>query len=280
MFGRIITNFMKFRSILAVTLGALLLASCASIENINYFQDAQKFNISVPVQPSMITIQPKDQVFIFVKCSDVELTTLFNLPYVTQRLGQTTGSSASAASYPNGIVGYTVDQTGYIDFPVLGRIRIQGLTREQTADFIKNALISRELALDPVVTVDFANLSVAVLGDVKAPGRYFIDRDDFTILDAIARAGDLNITGIREKVIVLRMEDNVQKSYFVDLTSAQSLYTSPVYYLQQNDVVVVNPNDKRARESTVNGNNVRSSSFWISIASLAASVATLIIRTL
>ena len=271
---------MKFRSILAVTLGALLLASCASIENINYFQDAQKFNISVPVQPSMITIQPKDQVFIFVKCSDVELTSLFNLPYVTQRLGQTTGSSASAASYPNGIVGYTVDQTGYIDFPVLGRIKIQGLTREQTADYIKNALISRELALDPVVTVDFANLSVAVLGDVKAPGRYFIDRDDFTILDAIARAGDLNITGIREKIIVLRMEDNVQKSYFVDLTSAQSLYSSPVYYLQQNDVVVVNPNDKRARESTVNGNNVRSSSFWISIASLAASVATLIIRTL
>ena len=271
---------MKIRNILAVVLGAALLASCASIENIDYLQDAQQYNISIPVEPSMITIQPKDQVFIFVKCSDAELANLFNLPYVTQRLGQTTGSSTTASSYPNGIVGYTVDQNGYIDFPVVGKIKIQGLTREATAEYIKNALMEKELALDPVVTVDFANLSVSVLGDVKAPGRYFIDRDDYTILDAIAKAGDLNITGVRENVIVLRMEDNVQKSYTIDLTSAQSVYTSPVYYLRQNDVVVVNPNDKKARESTVNGNNVRSSSFWISIASLAASVATLIIRAI
>jgi len=269
---------MKIRSILAVAFGALVLASCASIDNINYFQDAQQFDLSIPMEPKMITIQPKDQMAIIVKCSDVELTNLFNLPYLTQRLGQTTGSSATASSYSSGVVGYNVDKDGYIDFPIVGKLKVQGLTREETAEYIKNTLIERELALDPVVTVDFMNLSVAVLGDVKAPGRYFIDRDDFTILDAISKAGDLNITGIREHVIVLRMEGNVQKSYSVDLTSAQSLYTSPVYYLRQNDVIVVNPNDKRARESTVNGNNVRSSSFWISIASLAASVATLIIR--
>ena len=117
------------------------------------------------------------------------------------------------------------------------------------------------------------NLSVAVMGEVARPGRYNIIRDNFTLFDAISSAGDLTIRGRRDGVIVLREEDGVQKKYVVNLCSARGVLSSPVYYLQQNDMVYVEPNDVRARESTVNGNNVRSTSFWISIASLVSTIA-------
>ena len=131
---------------------------------------------------------------------------------------------------------------------------------------------------DPVVTVEFSNLYISVLGEVNNPGRYGIDRDKITLLDAIGMAGDLTIYGKRQNVVVMREEEGKQLFYRVDLTSVDDLYSSPVYYLQQKDVVYVEPNETRARQSTVNGNNVRSTSFWVSIASLLTSVAVLIFK--
>lgn len=110
------------------------------------------------------------------------------------------------------------------------------------------------------------------------PGRFSIDKDNLTILDALSQAGDLTIYGKREKVLVLRKEEGKQRVYGVNLCSAEHLYTSPAYYLQQNDVVYVEPNATKARQSTVNGNNVRSTSFWISLASLLTSIAVLIAK--
>lgn len=120
------------------------------------------------------------------------------------------------------------------------------------------------------------NLSVDVMGEVNRPGRYNIDKDHLTILDALSQAGDLTIHGKREKVLVLRTEEGKQRVYGINLCSADHLYSSPVYYLQQNDVVYVEPNDTKARQSTVNGNNIRSTSFWISLASLLTSIGILI----
>ena len=120
------------------------------------------------------------------------------------------------------------------------------------------------------------NLCISVLGEVNNPGRFNIDRDRVTILDALSMAGDLTIYGNRFKVMVMRQEGDVQRVYGVNLTSGKQIYTSPVYYLQQNDVVYVEPNEVRARQSTVNGNNVRSTSFWISLASLLTSIGILI----
>ena len=105
-----------------------------------------------------------------------------------------------------------------------------------------------------------------------------INRDSLTILDALSEAGDLTIFGKREKVLVLRQENGKQRVYGINLCSADQLYTSPVYYLQQNDVVYVEPNDTKSRQSTVNGNTVRSTSFWISLASLITSIAVLIAK--
>lgn len=150
------------------------------------------------------------------------------------------------------------------------------MKREEIAEYIKNELIKENLVKDPVVTVEFANLCISVLGEVNNPGRFSIDRDKLTVLDALSMAGDLTIYGNRSKVMVLRQEGDVQRVYGLNLTSGNHVYTSPAFYLQQNDVVYVEPNAVKARQSTVNGNNVRSTSFWISLASLLTSIGILI----
>ena len=126
------------------------------------------------------------------------------------------------------------------------------------------------------MTVEFANLCISVLGEVNNPGRFSTDRDKLTVLDALSMAGDLTIYGNRSKVMVLRQEGDVQRVYGLNLTSGNHVYTSPAFYLQQNDVVYVEPNAVKARQSTVKGNNVRSTSFLISLASLLTSIGILI----
>lgn len=203
------------------------------------------------------------------------LADMFNLPIVAHRVGYSQESSLNQSQQ---VSCYTVDENGEIDFPVLGKIKVAGKNREEIAAYIKKELIDRKLINDPVVTVEFSNLYISVLGEVNNPGRYGIDRDKITLLDAIGMAGDLTIYGKRQNVVVMREEEGKQLFYRVDLTSVDDLYSSPVYYLQQKDVVYVEPNETRARQSTVNGNNVRSTSFWVSIASLLTSVAVLIFK--
>lgn len=268
--------FMKHKSIVAFMAAAVLAASCAAPEKISYFQDADQYGLSIPVHENHIRLRPEDKIAIIVNTSNDQLTNLFNLPYISQRLG---GVSQSVSSnYSQAVSGYTVDAEGFIDFPVVGQIYVAGLTRPEVAETVKKELVSRDLVKDPVVTVEFMNLTVSVMGEVTRPGRYAIEKDKLTILDALSMAGDLTIFGKRENVKVMRIVDGKQTSFNVDLCSAQSVMASPVYYLQQDDLIYVEPNDVRARQSTVNGNNIRSTSFWISIASLAASVGTLLIR--
>ena len=267
---------MKFCKILSLTLMVLAAVSCSTPKEISYFQDLQpgvtELTITDPVE---IKVRPKDKLSILVNAQDQKLTNMFNLPILSQQIGlDNTGSSGTS----RGVSGYTVDTNGYINFPVLGKVKVEGMTREQIAEYLIGQLKEHELIKDPVVTVEFLNLGVSVLGEVNNPGRIKIDRDNMTILDALSEAGDLTIFGKREKVLVLRQENGKQRVYDVNLCTANRLYSSPVYYLQQNDVVYVTPNDTKARQSTVNGNTVRSTSFWISLASLITSIAVLIAK--
>ena len=257
-----------------LTAGTVMLSSCGSSKEVVYFQDLKpgESEITLP-EVQTITVQPEDKISIIVNSRDPQLTNLFNLPYISKQLGNT---SQISSSNNQGVSGYTVDAEGNIDFPVLGKVHVAGLKREEIAEHIKNELVTKNLVKDPVVTVEFMNLCVSVMGEVNNPGRFSIDRDQMTILDALSMAGDLTIYGNRQKVLVLRQENGQQRVYGVNLTSGEHVYTSPAYYLQQNDVVYVEPNNVRARQSTVNGNNVRSTSFWISLASLLTSVAILI----
>lgn len=255
--------------------------SCSAPSQVTYFQDLRPGESEQQVVAATeIKVRPGDKLSIVVNSRDPQLTQLFNLPYVGQQIGQGTASavSSSTTATSQGISGYTVDEKGQIDFPVLGKLEIAGKNREEIAAFIKGELLAKDLVKDPVVTVEYMNLCISVLGEVAKPGRYSIDRDKVTLLDAISMAGDLTIYGKREKVLVLREENGVQHVYGVNLCSAEYLYTSPVYYLRQNDVVYVEPNNVRARQATVNGNNVRSTSFWISLASLLTSVAVLVFK--
>ena len=253
------------------------MSSCGSSKQVVYFQDMKPGETEIVLpEVKAITIRPEDKIFIIVNSRDPQLTDLFNLPVMSRQLGQSLRSGGSISGNSQGVSAYTVDADGEIDFPVLGKIHVAGMKREEIAQHIKNELIKNNLVKDPVVTVEFANLCISVLGEVNSPGRFSIDRDQLTILDALSMAGDLTIYGNRSKVMVLRQEGDTQRVYGVNLTSGEHVYTSPAYYLQQNDVVYVEPNKVKARQSTVNGNNVRSTSFWISLASLLTSIGILI----
>ena len=261
----------KVIKILTAAGAAIALASCSTPQNIPYCQDIQEGSADSVETARMIRIMPGDKISIIVNSRDPYLSNLFNLAYATRYVG-TTNSETLASAQSTGVQGYAVMEDGCIDFPVLGFIQVAGLTREEIALKIKNMLIDGGLVQDPVVTVEYLNLKVSVLGEVMRPGRVSIDRDEFTIMDALSSAGDLTIYGVRENIKVVRSENGVRKTYVVNLLSAKDLYSSPVYYLQQNDMIYVEPNDVRARQSTVNGNNVRSTSFWISLASLLTSM--------
>lgn len=253
--------------------------SCSAPSQVTYFQDLRPGESEQKVVAATeIKVRPGDKLSIIVNSRDPQLTQLFNLPYVGQQIGQGAVTANNTTNSSQGVSGYTVDEEGMIDFPVLGKIEIAGKNREEIAAFIKGELLAKNLVKDPVVTVEYMNLCISILGEVTKPGRYSIDRDKVTVLDAISMAGDLTIYGKREKVLVLREEEGVQHVYGINLCSAEHLYTSPVYYLRQNDVVYVEPNNVRARQATVNGNNVRSTSFWISLASLLTTVAVLVFK--
>lgn len=258
-----------------VAASVLVLGSCSTPKEITYFQDLQYGKSEEILKSLEITVKPGDKLSIVINSKDPLLADLFNLPIISHRVGYSQSSSLNQSQQ---ISCYTVDKEGEIDFPVLGKIKVADKNREDIAAFIKKELIDQNLINDPVVTVEFANLYISVLGEVNKPGRYDIEQDKVTLLDAIGMAGDLTIFGKRNSVIVLRDEDGKQTSYKVNLTSAYDLYASPVYYLQQKDVVYVEPNATKARQSTVNGNNVRSTSFWISLASLLTSIAVLIFK--
>ncbi|OJV37839.1 MAG: BexD/CtrA/VexA family polysaccharide export protein [Bacteroidia bacterium 43-41] len=266
----------KTYNIFSMIVTVALLCSCVSVKNINYFQDLEPGVAEQTGAPLEIKIRSNDKISIVVNSKDAELSNLFNLPIVSHRIGASTGQSLSGNAQQ--VSGYTVDMYGDIDFPVVGKVHVAGLTRAEIATHIKHTLITEDLIKDPVVTVEFMNLGFSVLGEVNNPGKFYIDRDGMTLLDAIGMAGDLTIYGKREAVYVLRDEQGVQVPYRIDLTSARELYASPAFYLQQNDVVYVEPNTVRARHSTVNGNNVRSTSFWLSLTSLLTTITVLFVK--
>lgn len=253
----------------------LLLGSCASRRDVVYMQDVEHGSVQAITSESLIRLQPQDKISIVVKSKDPTLADLFNLPAKLTQIG-TPGDVSMRGSQAMSV--YTVDVNGDIDFPIVGKVKALGKTRGELAEGIKHILLSAQHLREAVVTVEYANLSVSIMGEVTRPGRYAIERDRITLLEALGMAGDMTIFGQRHNVLVIREEGGERKTYRVDLRRAESLYNSPAYYIKQNDIVYVEPNEMRVRQSTVNGNNVLSTSFWISLASLGTTVALLFMR--
>ena len=252
------TNYSMKKYALFVLVGIGFLTSCKTPRDITYLQDVLE---NVPIQTQTdgnIRFLPGDKLSIFVHSRDPQLMQLFNL----SRSGNTGSAGGNGA--------YTVDPKGEIDFPVLGTIKVQGFTRDQVAQNIKAELLKQNLVKDPVVNVEFYNMNFYVLGESGTGSRPII-KDKITLIEAISLSGDLNINGLRKNVMVLRQEGDQQVPYRVDLTSSKSVYNSPVYYIRQNDVVYIEPNNKTKRSSTVMGSSAYTPSFWLGMFSAAVS---------
>lgn len=277
MVTQICIDMNKIKYFLLTLSAVAFFSSCAGVKDIQYFQDSMPGSKCPLPAPKVVKVDISDQLSIVVSSRDPELAAVFNLPLITTSpIGRE--ASGAFANTNNRISVYTVDSSGNIDMPILGIVHVAGMTREQIAYTVKDMIISRQLLKDPVVTVEFANFYVSVLGDVAHPGRHAIDHDKVTVIDILSKASDMNVTGLRKNVKVYREENGAQVCYQLDFTNMDDVFSSPVYYMQQNDIIYIQPNSMKARQSTVNGNTVLSVSFWVSTASFLVSVATLIIN--
>ena len=265
---------MKLYRFLAVTAIVVLAAGCSptTYQQIDYLQDLNYETTLELKENKGILIQPQDQLSIVVSSRNPELSAALNKPMATYQAGSEITESAGSQR----ILGYVVDNYGNIEFPMLGNIHVAGLTRWDLQNMIKEQIISKGILLDPIVTVEFMNVRISVMGEVQSPGTYSVTGDKITLLGALSLAHDLTIYGRRDNVTVIREQNGKREIYKVDLRSS-AMFDSPAYYLQQNDVVYVYPNAVRAGQSTINENYFKSGSFWISLASVAVTVTNLIL---
>lgn len=249
----------------------LTVSACATVKDITYFQNRVIDQPEKIDRHAGIVIQPKDMLSIVVSSRNPELVAMFNLPVVSYQAG----SEIVTGGYSQRLMGYVVDNDGNIDFPVLGMLKVSGLTRWELSEKIKDRLLGEGLLADAVVTVEFLNFKVSVIGEVNSPGTYNVEGDKVTILQAISLAKDLTIFGERTNVSVIRERNGERIIYQIDLCDV-SLFNSPAYYLQQNDIVYVEPSKIKARQSTTDDKALRMTSILVSSGSLAVSIATLV----
>ncbi len=252
----------------AIALCGFLLAACSAQKRVWYLQDVQPATPEQIAQNGQIRIKPLDRLIIVVNSKDPELAVPFNSSTALNSLSGTPSSSSSTQSLQT----RTVDEEGYLVMPVIGKVKCEGLTRNELARSIADKIRQGGYINDPSVNVQFSDMKFSVIGEVARPGSFDIDRDRISIFDALAMAGDMTVYGVRNEVIVARETDGIRTFEVLDLTS-KDLFNSPAFYLQQNDVVYVKPNKYKAQSAEISQNR----SFYLSLVSTAISVATLIV---
>lgn len=249
-----------------------MLCACNAQRRVLYLQDVESGSEIVLPENYIIRLKPLDQITVVVNSKNPELAMPFNTSTSYNALnGMVTNSTANESS----LQVLTVDSKGYIALPVIGKVKVGGLTREEAEAKIEKMIIDGEYIADPKVNVRFANLTVSIIGEVTKPGRYNINKDQLTIFEALALAGDMTIYGNREDVAIIREKEGKSIVTKLDLRS-QDIFSSPYFYIEQNDVIIVSPNKYKAATAEINQNR----SFWISLTSTAISLATLVITIL
>ncbi len=246
----------NWKYFLVLLFAGTALGACRSAKEVAYLQDTYDTDIQQILNYQDIKIKPGDMLSIYVSHKEPALAALFNM-----------GESASTDSQKS--PGYTVDFNGEIDFPVVGRIKVSGLTRGELSSMLKNRLDEDGLLKNAVVTIAFQNFNVSVLGEVNNPGKYAVQGDRVSLLDAIALAGDLTIYGRRDSIMVIRESDGQRQILYNNILSKDVL-NSPSFYLQQNDMVYVRPNRVKAQQSGINQNN--NVGVWLSATSLLLTI--------
>ncbi len=248
----------------------LFLGSCGSSKHIAYFQNADTVNLAASKGLFDARIMPKDLLTITVSTTDPKAATPFNLS-VTNTLSSTGTLYTGAGSLQT----YLVDNDGFINFPVVGQLKVGGMTKRQCENYIREKIIPYMAKTEnPIVTVKMASFKVTVAGEVKSPGVFNVDQEKISVIEALARAGDLTIYGRRENVLLIREDSTgLKTTHRLNLNDA-NLINSPYYYLQQNDYIYVEPNKVQAQNSAI-GSSV---TIWFSVLSVVTSVASLVVN--
>ena len=253
-------------------LATLLLASCSSVENIAYFQDVKSTNryMNDTLNTTFeAKIKPKDLLSITVVSTEPEASRIYNL--ITPQLQSQTMSLGTQLFTQPALQSYLVDKDGNINFPVFGQIHVKDMTKKDLELYILDKLkpaFTKEL---PIVTIRINNYSINVLGEVNAPGRYLTDNESVTIFQGLALARDMTIYGKRNNVKVLREDSDGNKTFYTLNLNDKNIIHSPAYFLEQNDVVYVEPNKSMANSSKYGA----AESFRISSISVLISLATM-----
>lgn len=258
----------KAKGILSCLFALFLFASCQSYKKVPYLQDVKVVEQTVQQENLYdARIMPKDLLTIVVSCTSPELAVPFNLTVATQNnvtISHTTSQPA--------LQQYLVDNDGKIDFPVLGELKVGGLTKKE-AELLIVEKLKPYIKETPIVTVRMMNYKISVLGEVARPGTFTISNEKVNLLEALAMAGDMTIWGLRDNVKLIRESaDGKQQIVTLDLNKAEVIL-SPYYWLQQNDIIYVTPNKVKARNSDI-GN---STTLWVSATSILVSLASLLV---
>ncbi len=245
-----------------IWLSIILFSSCASKKDLIYFQ-ADSLQLETAYENYSPKLQTGDILTINITADDVRATEPFN---------QTSSYQVGALQTNNPFIPtYTIDRNGEIDFPKIGKVKLSGKTRVEAIEILRN-LVGKYI-VNPGVNISIRNFQITVLGEVTRPGTFIIDNDRISLLEAIGLAGDLTINGVRQNILVVREENGRKNEYRVDLTKRESL-NSPVYFLKQNDVIYVEPNDARIQSSKYTQNT----SIFVSIAGLIITIIAVIVR--
>ena len=263
---------MKANKLLMAAAMTLMLASCGSTKDVPYFQNAETVDLSNSSYLYDAKIMPKDQLSITVSTINDEAATPFNMTVPTPY------TAGQRTSYSQAILQtYLVDNQGMITFPIIGEIKVGGLTKSEAENLIKGKIqpyINENEK--PIVTVRMVGYQISVIGEVARPGTFTVSREKITVLEALAQAGDLTIYGQRKNVQLIREDAHGQKSiHILDLTDA-NLVNSPYYYMQQNDVINVTPNKVKAQNSSVGS----MTTLWFSATSILISLTSLLYNIL
>ena len=253
----------SFVRILAVFAMVMALMSCGGAREFVYLNDMEpggKYPVNLE---SATVVQTNDRLDIKVSCKNPELAVPFNAMVGSYQVASD-GSVKSAGVDVN--AGYRVDADGNIVFPILGKINVGGKTLKEVTEIIETKIEEGSYIKNPEVSIDFLNFKYTVLGAVNSKGSYTVDGDRITLIEAIAKAGDLSKNARLDRVAVIRMVDGKQEIFYNDIRTAE-IFMSPTYYLQQNDIVYVEPKYKARNE-----NAWQTASFVVSLASLASTI--------
>jgi len=249
-----------------IILVAFSISSCATRQDIIYFQDEPVNEQTILSNNYEISFKPADMLTIDISAQDPETVMPFLLTPVAQSLNSSLDVNRNLR-----VQSYLIDVNGNIEFPVLGTIKMQGLTRVEATSMLKERL--SEYIKDPIVNIRLINFTITVLGEVNSPGTFTVQNERISLNDVLGLAGDLTIYGKRDNILLIREVDGQKKYAKFDLGSVNVL-NSPNYYLTQNDVIYVEPNNARVRQSAFNQNN----GIIISAVATLATIAAILIR--